>query len=80
MKTPQTVETIKSWPTSRTSKFMKFDDFGIWNCAVYKVIKLDFKNGEALDNICSKEVLGRDINWIAANVDYNYKNLEPFLQ
>ena len=43
---------------------MKFDEFSIWNGAAYKV-KQDLKNGKDFDNICSKEVLGTDINWFA---------------
>ena len=45
---------------------MKFDEFGIWNgAAAYKVVKQDLRNGKDLDNICSKEVLGKYINWFA---------------
>ena len=44
---------------------MKFDEFGIWNGAAYKVVKQDWKNGNDLDNIRSKVVLGKDINWFA---------------
>ena len=58
---------------------MKFDEFSIWNGAAYKVLKQDFKNGKDSDNICSKEVLGQDINWFAET--YKYKNPQgPFLQ
>ena len=39
---------------------MKFYEFGIWNNA-YKVVKKDLKNGKDFDNVCLKEVLGKDI-------------------
>ena len=38
---------------------MQFDEFGISYGAANKVVKQD------LDNICSKEVLGKNINWFA---------------
>ena len=44
---------------------MKFDEFGCSYGAAYKVVKQDLKNGKDFDNICSKEVLGKDINWFA---------------
>ena len=33
--------------------------------AANKVEEQDLKNDKDLDNICSKEVLGKDINWFA---------------
>ena len=54
---------------------MKFDEFDICYGAANKVVKQD------LDNICSKEVLGKDMKLVCWNVDYNYKNPQgPFLQ
>ena len=44
---------------------MKFDELDICYVSAYKVVKQDLKNGKDLDNICSKEVLGKDINWFA---------------
>ena len=42
---------------------MTFDELGIWNGAPYKVVKQNLKNYKDLDNICSKKVLQKDINW-----------------
>ena len=39
--------------------------------AAKKVVKQDLKNGKDLDDICFKEVLGKDSNLFAWNVDYN---------
>ena len=66
-KTPQIVDTIEHFSDQirEASYLMKFDEFGIWNGAAYKVVKQDWKNGNDLDNICSKVVLGKDINWFA---------------
>ena len=38
---------------------MTCDEFDISYGAAYKVVKQDLKNGEDLDNICSKEVVGK---------------------
>ena len=61
---------------------MIIDEFDICYGAAYKVVKHDLKNGKDLDNICSKEVLGKDMKMVCWNVDYNYKNPHqgPFLQ
>ena len=59
---------------------MKFDEFDICYGAANKVVKQNLKNDKDLDNICSKEVLGKDMKLVCWNVDYNYKNpQEPFL-
>ena len=39
---------------------MIFDEFDISYGAENKVVKQDLKNGKDLDNICPKEVLGKD--------------------
>ena len=44
---------------------MKFDEFDISYGAAYKVVKQDLENDKYLDNICSKEILGKDITWFA---------------
>ena len=50
---------------------MIFDEFDICYGAANKVVKQYLKNGEDLNNICSKE----------NTIEYNYKNLQgPFLQ
>ena len=72
-KTPQTVDTIESFSNqiSNASKIMIFDEFDIRYGAANKVVKQYLKNGEDLNNICSKE----------NTIEYNYKNLQgPFLQ
>ena len=55
-----TVQTIVSFSDQihEASYLIKFDEFSISNGAA-------FKNGRYLDNICFKEVLGKDINWFA---------------
>ena len=58
---------------------MKFDEFGCSYGAAYKVVKQDLKNGKDFDNICSKEVLGTDINWFAETQITSLKILkDPF--
>ena len=44
---------------------MTFDEFDNCYDAKYKVVKQDLKIGKDLDNICSKKVIGKDINWFA---------------
>ena len=48
-----------------------------WWCI--SVVKQDWKNGKDLNNICSKEVLGKDINWFAETYITTIKTLkDPF--
>ena len=37
----------------------------IWCCIQSCKARFEKKNGQDLDNICSKEVMGKDINWLA---------------
>ena len=66
-KTPQTVDSIESFSDQirKASDIMTFDEFDNCYDSKYKVVKQDLKNGKDLDNICSKKVLGKDINWFA---------------
>ena len=76
-KNPQIVDTIEHFSDQirEASQFMKFDEFGIRNGAAIKVVKQDWKNGRDLDNICSKVVLGKDINQFAeTQITTSYKN------
>ena len=67
-KTTQTVDTtIESFlnQISKASQFRIVHEFDICFGAQYEVVKHDLKNGEDLDIICSKEVLGKDANLFA---------------
>ena len=61
-KTTQTVDTIESFSNQicKASQLMIFDAFDICYGAANKVLKQDLKNGQNLDNNCSKDVLGND--------------------
>ena len=66
-KTPQTIHTMESFSDQirEASQLKKFDEFGISYGAAYKVVNQDLRNGKDFDNICPKQVLGKDINWFA---------------
>ena len=57
-KTPRTVDKIKRFQTKFASQLNKFDEFDICYGAANKVVKQD------LNNICSKEVLGKDMKLV----------------